>query len=322
MSLYFAVCCAPFLTIYLQPKYWCKHCKTYVRDTKLERTSHDATPKHQGNLKRFLRDLHRGHERDERDKQRAKNEVERLNGVVSGSPASAAEGSTSEGAPWRRKLAQPSSNAAPSKQATPAERKQQMAQLAAMGVAVPEDFRREMAMAGDWQTLSERPIFSEGLKKEEDDEDAKPSYLNIGVRKRKFEGQEEEEEAGETVVRRGWGSTKRTYPGEVEDDLDTLLERTKSVRRRDEILRDASSGDAQETSVDLLERPQRAAGAVEEFPSKVPAIKKEESTWSAPDLAATPDHSLIDAPMVKTEDDPMGSGIVFKKRKPKHIRQK
>ena len=43
------------------PKYWCKHCGIYVRDTKLERTNHEATGKHQGALKRFLRDLHRGH---------------------------------------------------------------------------------------------------------------------------------------------------------------------------------------------------------------------------------------------------------------------
>ncbi len=74
-----------FVLILRQPKYWCKHCKTYVRDTKLERTNHDATPKHQGNLKRFLKDLHRGHEKDEKDKERAKAEVARLNGLPVGS---------------------------------------------------------------------------------------------------------------------------------------------------------------------------------------------------------------------------------------------
>ncbi|KAA6406924.1 MAG: hypothetical protein FRX48_09222 [Lasallia pustulata] len=304
------------------PKYWCKHCKTYVRDTKLERTSHDATPKHQGNLKRFLRDLHRGHDRDERDRQRAKDEVERLNGLVSGSPASAAEGSTSEGAPWRRKAAKPPLSSAPSKQATPAERKQQMAQLAAMGVAVPEEFRREMAMAGDWQMLSERPIYSEGLKKEEDDEDVKPNSLNIGVRKRKFEGQEEEEEAGEMVMRRGWGSTTRTYPGEGEDDLDTLLERTKAVRRRDGALQDAGLGNEKETPADLPERPQSTAGAIEDPPSNMPVIKTEESTLGESDLTAAPEQGLTDTPAIKTEGNSMGSGVVFKKRKPKHIRQK
>ena len=323
VSLHPPACGTPFLIVNLQPKYWCKHCKTYVRDTKLERSSHDATPKHQGNLKRFLRDLHRGHERDERDKQRAKDEVERLNGMVSGSPTSVVEGSTSEGTPWRRKPANPPSSAAPSKQATLAERKQQMAQLAAMGVAVPEDFRREMAMAGDWQTLSERPIYSEGLKKEEDDEDVKPSNLNIGVRKRKFEGQEEEEEAGETVVRRGWGSTTRTYPGAGGDDLDTLLEQTNVLRRRDGALPDTGWADAKENPVDLPVQRQSTAKEIDEAVPKVPAIKMEVSTWSASDSAAALDHGQkTDAPTVKAEDDSMGSGIVFKKRKPKHIRQK
>ncbi|SLM33522.1 Zinc finger, U1-type [Lasallia pustulata] len=303
------------------PKYWCKHCKTYVRDTKLEKTSHDATPKHQGNLKRFLRDLHRGHERDERDRQRAKDEVEGLNGVVSGSSGSAAEGSTSEGAPWRRKAANPPPQSAQSRQTTPAERKQQMAQLAAMGVAVPEDFRRELALAGDWQTLSERPVNSKALKKEEDDDDVKPSNLNIGVRKRKFEGEEEEEEAGESVLRRGWGSTKRTFSCDGEDDLDTLLERTRVVRRRDEALRDAGSGDAKETSLDLPERRIASTEGMKESP-KGSTIKEEESMGFSLDLAAAPEHGLIDAPVFKTEDDSVGSGVVFKKRKPKHLRQK
>ncbi|MBE7181524.1 MAG: hypothetical protein INR71_10015, partial [Terriglobus roseus] len=67
-----------------QPKYWCKFCKTYVRDTKFERQQHDATGRHQSNIQRSLRTLHRDAERGERDKQRARDEVARLNGVVGG----------------------------------------------------------------------------------------------------------------------------------------------------------------------------------------------------------------------------------------------
>ncbi|PHH60763.1 hypothetical protein CDD82_2238 [Ophiocordyceps australis] len=65
------------------PKYWCKHCSCYVRDTKLERQNHEATARHQGAIKRSLRELHRTHEREERDKERARREIARLNGVVS-----------------------------------------------------------------------------------------------------------------------------------------------------------------------------------------------------------------------------------------------
>ncbi|KAA6414473.1 MAG: hypothetical protein FRX48_01222 [Lasallia pustulata] len=284
------------------PKYWCKHCKTYVRDTKLEKTSHDATPKHPGNLKRFLRDLHCGHERDERDKQRAKDEVEGLNGVVSGSSGSAAEGSTIKADDTGREKV---TNGAAS----------------CHGVAVPEDFRRELALAGGWQTLSERPVNSKALKKEEDDDDVKPSNLNIGVRKRKFEGEEEEEEAGESVLRRGWGSTKRTFPCDGEDDLDTLLERTRVVRRRDEALRDAGSCDAKESSLDLPERRIASTEGMKESPKGL-TIKEEELMGFSLDLAAASEHGLIDASVFKTEDDSVGSGVVFKKRKPKHLRQK
>lgn len=188
-----------------------------------------------------------------------------------------------------------------------------MAQLAAMGVAVPEDFRRELAIAGDWQTLSERPVNSKGLKKGEDDDDVKPSNLNIGVRKRKSEGEEEEEEAGETVLRRGWGSTTRTFPCEGEDDLDFLLERTRVVRRRDEALRDVGSGDAKETSLDLPERHIASTEGMEVSPEG-PTVKEEESTGFTLDVAAAPKH--------RTEDDSVGSGVVFKKRKPKHLWQK
>ena len=306
-----------------QPKYWCKHCKTFVRDSKLERTNHEATPKHQGNIKRFIRDLHRGHEKDEREKQKAKNEVERLNGVVSGAPTSV---SGSGEAPWKRASAIPLSNPG-ARQATPAERKAQLAQLAAMGVAVPEDFRREMAMAGDWETVSETPVHEDFVKKEEDTKDAKssalkdgPSQLNIGVRKRKYEGQEEEEEAGEKVMRKGWGSTTKAYPGSNSDaDLDTLLNNTRPsnsvgansddniVEPLQPILEMSSSSMPTKPESETLTAP------------SVPSIKTETSIPDEP-LASLDPHSDGQQTTVKHEDDT--SGIVFKKRKAKQIRGK
>ena len=304
------------LTIFVQPKYWCKHCKTFVRDTKLEKTNHEATPKHQGNLKRFLRDLHKGHEREERDKQRAKDEVDRLNGVVS------ASSSKNDGAPWERRSAIPPPSIGGNHQATPADRKRQLAQLAEMGVAIPEDFRREMAMAGDWQTTSERLVYENDVAKKEEAEDVKPRGLNVGVRKRKFEGQEEEEEAGETVVRRGWGSTIRAYPGSGgdEDDLSTLLKSTKRVMGEGECLQTLGSGRSS--------RPERADSHVttkERQPDlDSPTIKKEESANSGAAPDTTSSESVVEAPLesLKQEEDSPDSGVVFKKRKAKPIRQK
>lgn len=294
----------------LKPKYWCKHCKTFVRDTKLEKTNHEATPKHQGNLKRFLRDLHKGHEREEREKQRAKDEVDRLNGVVSGSGSKAP--------PWERKSAIPAASA--SRQATPADRKKQLAQLAELGVAVPEDFRKEMAMVGDWQTTSERLIY-DTVKKEEDGGDVKPEGLNIGVRKRKFEGQEEEEEAGETVVRRGWGSTVRAYPGEDDDnDLDALLMTTKALKREEGDIEGKPVTSSFPRAGGLIDR------SVEMDAPSIAAdgqhIKREESSENVVLPETIPTSKVVEAPAIKQEDDVAVAGVVFKKRKAKSIRQK
>ena len=119
-------------------------------------------------------------------------------------------------------------------QATPAERKRQMTRLAEMGVAIPEEFRREMAMVGDWQTMSQRVIDEEilGVKKEEQGEDTKLDSLNVGVRKRKH-NEEEEEDTGANLVRRGWGNTTRIYPAfDTDDDLDALLNSAATTRAK------------------------------------------------------------------------------------------
>ena len=313
---YKTCCTTVLLTVCIQPKYWCKHCKTFVRDTKLEKTNHEATPKHQGNLKRFLRELHKGHEREARDKQRAKDEVDRLNGVVSASP------SKNEGAPWERRSAIPPAIAGGNQQATPADRKRQLTQLAEMGVAVPEDFRREMAMAGDWQTTSERPVYDNDFAKKEEAEDVKSGGLNVGIRKRKFEGQEEEEEAGETVVRRGWGSTIRAYPGPGgdEDDLGALLKSTKRVVGGGEGLQSPASGRSSG-----LEQADSHITAKEIQPDPdPPTIKKEEPSDTSGISGTTQNEIAVETPqqLLKQEEDSPVSGVIFKKRKAKPIRQR
>jgi hypothetical protein len=174
-----------------------------VKDTKFERGQHEATGRHQGNLKRFLRGIQNDHEKDEREKQRAKSEVERLNKAVSAPSTLSIQGN-----PHVPRTATPSGTT----QITAADRKRQMTQLAEMGIAVPEEYRRDMALAGDWQVISQKPV---ELGQQE-------ASLNVGVRKRKVEGQGEEEGAGETVQKKGWGSTTRGYPVK-EKELDDLL---------------------------------------------------------------------------------------------------
>jgi hypothetical protein len=191
-----------------------------VRDTPFERKQHESTAKHQNNLKRFLRDIQNNHERTERDKERAKAEVDRLNkitgsGTGTASPQPATVSSTSSGPSVRKSASGP---------LTADDQKRQWSQLAEMGIQVPDSFRAEMAMAGSWQSLpkptQDQPVEEESLSK--------------GIRKRKLD--EEEEEAEEQVSfksrsRTTWGKTTKQYPGQSTSDLDALLSATLPVKK-------------------------------------------------------------------------------------------
>ncbi|KAI9038065.1 putative formin binding protein [Aspergillus affinis] len=275
------------------PRYWCKQCKIFIRDTPFEKTQHEATGKHQGNLKRFLRDIHRDNEQKQRDTQRAKSEVERLKSAISGSPADSASNAAT---PWKRAAA-----AAPApveKQVSVEERKRQMAQLAEMGVAIPQEYRGDMSLAGEWQTVSEKVIDG-------------PSKPSLGVRKRKHEEPDEEEEEAkkeaERFVSKPWGSRTRQYPGAQDDtDLDALLASTKDIKKNKPSAPDApAEGDDTEVS----KTPEKTEGEAANPETDQPSHTKEEQ----PPTASVPE--------VKTEPEEAAGGVVFKKRKPKVMKK-
>jgi len=259
------------------PKYWCKFCKTFVRDTKNDRTQHEAKGFHQANIQRSIRTLQREQERGDREKQRAKDEVARLNSIVSGAPAPCGKLT-----PWIGTPSRPSG----ATEARPEERKTQVAQLAALGVAVPEQYRREMAMVGEWENVAEHPVDPPGLKHEED---SKTAILSYGVRKRKHEGMEEEEEAGAQVVRKGWGTMFKAYPGAAtgSEDIASLL----------------SSGAV------VVGGPQTA--------NDKPVVKKEEGVDENVPLtiSAVPEDSIPQN--IQALKDPLAPPVIFKKRKAK-----
>ncbi|EXA43013.1 hypothetical protein FOVG_08047 [Fusarium oxysporum f. sp. pisi HDV247] len=276
------------------PKYWCKHCETYVRDTKLERQNHESTAKHQGALKRFLRDLHRNHEREEREKDRAKREVERLNGVVGAS--SAAAGPSSRPAPRAQQSAP-----------TEASLKKQREQLAAMGVAMPSDFRPEMAMPGEWTVTNTRIIET----KTEEDEEAKVEARANGVRKREAtEDEKEEEEAVRGLFKkpRRWGRDSKVMPQQEDQELDALLSgSTFTPRAMKEETEDTT--DVKKEDDATPDRTAKTEDATE--------AKTEDNTDVKTEASAEP--------LIKPEPEEAESGVqtvVFKKRKPKGIRQK
>ena len=308
------------------PKYWCKHCKTYVRDTKLERQNHESTGKHQGAIKRFLRDLHRGHEREDREKQRAKDEVARLNGLtpVGGPAAGARPGGEGGGggAPWRRTTTATntvSNNAG----INPAERAKQIKQLAEMGVVVPDEFRKEMAMTGEWEIVSQKAIGAEDpevVKHESGDskQDIKSEApLNVGVKRRRVEGQDEMEEAGERVAKKGWGGTTRGWSDLNEElDLESLMGKGDTERP----VKTEEDAATEQTTTSTLNPPQPLSDTTSNSES-TPRLKKEDSQSALPTLGDMPTHNAA-SPIKHETKETLDSGIIFKKRKPKPVRQR
>jgi hypothetical protein len=252
-----------------------------------------------------LRDLHRGHEKDEKDKERAKSEVARLNGLVTG--GGSGSGASSSSSPFGRgptpSISKP--------QATAAQRKQQLAQLAEMGVSIPDEFRPDMAMAGEWQITEERII-------EANEGEKKPDAVALGVRKRAIE--DEEEEAAEANKRR-WGSIYRTQPTEDEDeDLDALLGNVtgkgKGTAAKLEVNDEVKVESKEESN--LSDSPdQAAAGSSKITEEKTTGIKREPEDGEPIDPVVPPlDTSL------KQEVELKEPEVIFKKRKAKNIRQR
>ncbi|RYP80535.1 hypothetical protein DL769_002419 [Monosporascus sp. CRB-8-3] len=301
------------------PKYWCKHCGAYVRDTKLERTNHEATAKHQSALKRFLRDLHRGHEQEQREKERARREIERLNGAVGG-------GSSGSSSTSARAASKPTAAAGGSKTqaVTKEERQKQWEQLAEMGIDVPTELRPEMAMAGEWTITNTRVINDDGGAPKTEGGDAEQGTAT-GVRKRqKREGEDEGDDIKqeENAIRglfkkpRRWGRDTRSAP-EDDAELDALLSGTLVAPKKEE-----EDGDSAERKIKADPHPVPDAVKKEEQTEEMPKIKKEESTEGPglADIATTGDAALV----VKKEEgtEPEVPVVAFKKRKPKNIRQK
>ncbi|KAK3349792.1 hypothetical protein B0T25DRAFT_249408 [Lasiosphaeria hispida] len=290
------------------PKYWCKHCSIFVRDTKLERTNHESTGKHQGAIKRSLRDLHRNAEQKERDKDRAKREVDRLNGVVSGNASS------SSSAKPKPQISGGSSSAAPQK-VTEEERQRQLEQLAELGVNIPTELRGSMALAGEWTVTSTRVINKSSKGKATDDSMVDEARAT-GV-KRERERTEEEKEQEEAInglfaKRRRWGVGSKTIPGEEDAELEALLNGPLVVAKKEE-----GDPSPQIKKEDLGMANKEVEPEVKG--EALPPIKVENSEDAAPGSVDAPKDGVLDPSAAKEATEPV---VMFKKRKPKNLRQK
>lgn len=296
------------------PKYWCKHCSVYVRDTKLERANHESTGKHKGAIKRSLRDLHKNAEQAEREKERAKREVERLNGVVSSSASSSSRklvgaGKKQDVGGGDGKISQ-------------ADRQRQLEQLAELGVAIPDELRGDMAMVGEWSVTSTRVIDDDGgggdEKKDNNGGEGGDEVLEgraVGI-KRAREMTEEEKEREEALnglfsqnKRRKWGVGSKVMPEGEDEDLDALLSGGLVVVKKKE---------GEEKEVKEEEGGEPKEDGQETAPlSSVPDVNQAASSEVKQELGE--EKALSAVPAQEGSDAP---AVMFKKRKPKNIRQK
>ncbi|KAL1895435.1 hypothetical protein Sste5346_005241 [Sporothrix stenoceras] len=317
------------------PKYWCKHCAVYVTDTKLGRANHEATGKHQSAVRRALRNLHRDHEREEREKDRAKREVERLNSLVGEGGASSSIAPTQHRArppppPQNNTQPQPSAGGPP---------REQLEQLAELGVSIPDEFRPELAMAGDWTVTETRVVAVEDEQGNKVGGDN--ATRSVGVRKRpRGSGQEDDDEQkghsefekidldaavqGLFKKPRQWGRDPRTAGSSARatdpaEDLDSLLNSAlaKPVAPKKEE-QPSSTDKASETKEEIKNDIKEDGAALDDRPADTapapPTIKQEVEGGSGLGL---------DAPPADTDEKPeTGGGVVFKKRKTKTVRQR
>ncbi|KAL7271748.1 hypothetical protein RUND412_005476 [Rhizina undulata] len=289
------------------PKYWCKNCKAYVTDTPISRKNHDATPKHQGNLKRFLRDLHRSNERDKNAADAAKREVARLNALTDngeGSSSSASVAKPSAPKPW----------APPPQRLSESERKRQLKELEDLGVALPEEYRGEVAMAGEWKSVE-----VEQEPKKELTEKEKLQVELVKAQKRKWEEEEEQRkwnalDEDEKAIR-GFQIATKTYPG-----MDQGLDHGAFIFK--------GKGKAKDEGVDAVKKEQvntvkEEDGKPEE---KEPEVDSEDTVIKKEAIEALPSIKTEDGEAPESVDikkgEGAGDGVVFKKRKVKNIRKK
>ncbi|CAK4032267.1 related to formin binding [Lecanosticta acicola] len=276
------------------PSYWCKFCSQYVRDTTIERKNHEATAKHQNSIQRSLRELHKNQEREKREEQQAKAEVARLNGMF-GSKSDTSKPPTRAPAPT------PSSNGP--QLGTAAQRKAHAEQLAALGVELPDELKKEVTGVENYKTVTEcevQPVQDgtvtvnrsladilaearrkeENLKQETQDEDELHS-LAMGVSKRKAEDDEDIRDEEAAPKRKAWGSNFKRYPGANNDqddgaDLDALLSGV-SNKKKVPAIKTEISGEGEAAKQEEVDEPSKSMAAIPEVGELAGAAKQENS---------------------------------------------
>ena len=287
-----------------------------MKDTPLEKKNHEASGRHQNNIQRSLRELHKRNDRETRDSERAKAEVQRLNGIVEGGKKTGGgTGVKIEGLKDLGGSAKGTSKSPATGISVQQQRRIHAEQLLALGVQLPDELKKEVTGVGGWETVSERVVeeplepersMADIVKAEEESKrDVKVEMpLNRGVHKRRAEADEAE---GERLRKKAWGSRLRTYPGNDQNDsgdgdLDALLHGVSAKKHQTTNDNESPNlADSEPTEQFTSDggaddhATEESTTTVNKVESEAPPVKEEDST------------EQIDAPPV----------VFFKKRKAK-----
>ena len=178
------------------------------------------------NVQKSLRSLHKDHERQEIEKQKASDEVARLKRTVSAGICKSEYPKT-----YSRNASQ-LQNLSTSNNGSINERKKQMSKLIEMGIAVPEEYRAEIAMAGDWHMVSEvQPEIINFTKSEP--EENKITLLAKRKRDNTKPGEPDVGDGGTPNLK--WGTTIKQYPGWYADGDDDVISSSRFSRENEDV---------------------------------------------------------------------------------------
>lgn len=259
------------------PKYWCKFCEVYVRDTQLERRNHEASGKHQGGIQRSLREVHKGKQQQEREQQRAKSEVARLNNLV----GSRATGTTSHSAqPQAPRADRPRYSAPAAGKAgdAGAQRRATAEQWSAMGITLPEELQEEVTGTGAWQTVAERVV---GAELPASEAGLTMPVLVKGVHKRKA-GDEGGDEDVQPRMNKAWGSRIKSY-GDTSGDNAADNEGSLAALLSGVSKGKAASGPSPVESESRIDEVKNEAPPTADSPAEV-KVEESESVVTAPPI--------------------------------------
>jgi len=202
------------------------------------------------------------------------------------------------------------SRAPPKKQATVEDRKRQMAQLAAMGISIPDEYRGEMAMAGEWQVLSQKAVTKSSTK---DAEERKLDISSSNAKKRKVEESVEEfEDEDHDIEDRGWRSRLKTYKDshQHEQDLDELLSSSIVLKKQE----DSDGSHSKESFLASQSVKNEERHTSNQDDDQMPTIKTER---------VDDEHPKTDKPLLTQNEATEGptTSVVFKKRRPKVMKE-